>query len=56
MRRRIFEEVYADAAMGRRCPNCHVAPNAWCRRPDGKVRSVPCIARLRLAKQLGSAA
>lgn len=40
-------EVYADAAMDRACPNCHAAPNDWCTRPDGEIRSVPCIARMR---------
>ncbi|WP_420087017.1 zinc finger domain-containing protein [Mycolicibacterium wolinskyi] len=36
--------------MEQECPNCHAAPNDWCRRPDWEVRSVPCIARMQLAQ------
>ena len=52
MRSKVFEEVYADAAMDRECPNCLAPPNQWCRRPDGQVRSVPCIRRMRIAAQM----
>ncbi|MDO3636010.1 zinc finger domain-containing protein [Mycolicibacterium arseniciresistens] len=49
-RLRIFDDVYADAAMERQCPNCGAEPNDYCRRPDGEIRSVPCILRVRLAE------
>lgn len=39
--------VYATAQMDSQCPNCHAAPSDYCRRPDGHVRAIPCIARMR---------
>ncbi|WP_448385940.1 hypothetical protein [Mycolicibacterium sp. XJ1904] len=33
--------------MDRQCPNCQAQPHQWCTRPDGSVRPVPCIARMR---------
>ncbi len=49
MRSRVFEEVYADAAMDRECPNCQETPHRWCKRPNGETRPIPCIARMRIA-------
>ncbi|WP_131808484.1 hypothetical protein [Mycolicibacterium elephantis] len=49
MRSRVFEEVYADAAMDRECPNCQAPPHRWCKRPNGETRPIPCIARMRIA-------
>jgi hypothetical protein len=46
---RVFEEVYADAAMDRECPNCQAPPHRWCKRPNGETRPIPCIARMRIA-------
>jgi WhiB family transcriptional regulator, redox-sensing transcriptional regulator len=34
---RLFEEVYADAAMDRECPNCQAPPHRWCKRPNGET-------------------
>lgn len=48
MRSRAFEEIYADAAMDRECPNCQAPPHGWCKRPNGETRPIPCIARMRL--------
>jgi hypothetical protein len=39
--------AYVDADMYHECPNCGVAPNAWCTRADGHVRRTPCIKRIR---------
>lgn len=37
---------YADVTdMSLPCPNCR-AVDTWCSAPDGRVRRVPCIARL----------
>lgn len=49
MRSRVFEEVYADAAMDLECPNCQAPPHRWCKRPNGETRPIPCIARMRIA-------
>lgn len=38
--------IYAEASMERQCPNCRAEPNEYCRRPDGYVRRIPCIARI----------
>lgn len=54
MQFRLFDDLYADAAMDRQCPNCRVGPNEYCKRPDGQIRAVPCIIRIRLAEK-GSA-
>lgn len=45
---RVFEEVYADAAMGQQCPNCQAPPHQWCKRPNGQTRPIPCVARMTL--------
>lgn len=49
MTSRAFDEIYADAAMDRECPNCQAPPHRWCKRPDGETRPIPCIARMRIA-------
>lgn len=46
MRSRVFEEIYADAAMDQECPNCQAPQNGWCKRPDGAIRPIPCVARM----------
>ena len=28
------------------CPSCGAEPFVWCRQDDGRVRHVPCVARL----------
>lgn len=49
MRSRIFEAVYADAAMDQERPNCQAPPHGWCTRPNGETRPIPCVVRMRLA-------
>lgn len=49
MRSRVFEEVYAEAAMDRECPNCQAPPQRWCKRPNGETRPIPCVARMCIA-------
>lgn len=42
----VIWDAYADVPdMGVVCPNCGVT-DTWCTNPDGRVRRVPCIARL----------
>lgn len=38
--------VYADANMHQQCPNCRAEANDYCRRPDGHIRAIPCLARM----------
>ncbi len=35
---------YADTT--KPCPNCKAAPYVWCTTHDGRVRWIPCVARL----------
>jgi len=45
--RRIRPAVYTGVDMDKSCPTCHAEPGQWCRRADGVVRRLPCIARTR---------
>lgn len=42
----ILAYIDLGADMASRCPNCHMPPNEYCRRPDGHLRRTPCIARI----------
>ena len=38
-------EAYDDADLTQRCSSCRAAAGDWCRRDDGRVKFVPCLAR-----------
>lgn len=42
-------QAYEGVDRSRSCPDCGAAPEAWCTRPDGRVRRVPCVRRPRSA-------
>jgi hypothetical protein len=38
--------AYAHADSTMPCPNCKAEPYVWCNTSDGRVRWIPCVARL----------
>lgn len=37
--------AYAAADLTQRCSSCRADAGDWCRRDDGRVKFVPCLAR-----------
>lgn len=47
MSQRICRPAYT-AALGTRCPNCYADAGQHCKRPDGYIRRIPCVKRIKV--------